>query len=131
VTNTIRLLQLPPPVQRLLAEERISAGHARSLLTLDEEEAQEALALRVAAEGLSVRQVEDLVRGYRDGAGGGAAATSTPEPDPRLAEVQEALADALGTRVRIQPGKRKGKLVIEFASEDDLTRIVDVIVGRT
>lgn len=131
VTNTIRLLQLPPPVQRLLAEGRISAGHARSLLTLEDEEAQEALAVRVAGEGLSVRQVEDLVRGYREGGDGAARVRAAPEPDPRMAEAQETLADRLGTRVRIQTGKRKGKVVIEFASEEDLARIVDVIVGGT
>lgn len=128
VTNTIRLLQLAPAVQRLVGEGRLSAGHARALLTLDDAEGQEALALRVAAEGLSVRQVEELVRTYR---AGGAPATerAAPEPDPRTAQVEELLADALATRVRVQRGRRKGKIVIEFGSAEDLDRIVSAIAG--
>lgn len=129
VTNTIRLLQLPPPVQRLLAEGRLSAGHARPLLSLEEEEAQEALALRVTAEGLSVRQVEELVRGYREGPARDGTPQAVPERDPRLAEAEELLAEALATRVRVERGKRKGKVVIEFGSDEDLVRIVESIAG--
>ncbi|HEX6208780.1 MAG TPA: ParB/RepB/Spo0J family partition protein [Actinomycetota bacterium] len=128
VTNTIRLLQLPPPVQRLVGEGRLSAGHARALLALDDVEGQEALALRVAAEGLSVRQVEELVRTYRGGGERGAE-RAAPEPDPRAVQVEELLGDALATRVRIQRGRRKGKIVIEFGSDDDLDRIVSAIAG--
>lgn len=128
VTNTIRLLQLPPAVQRLVGEGRLSAGHARALLTLEDAEGQEALALRVAAEGLSVRQVEELVRAYRGGRAG-AAERATPEPDPRSVQLEELLGDALATRVRVQRGRRKGKIVIEFGSDEDLDRIVSAIAG--
>jgi ParB family chromosome partitioning protein len=128
VTNTIRLLQLPPAVQRLVGEGRLSAGHARALLTLEDPEGQEALALRVAAEGLSVRQVEELARTYRGG-GAGAAERRAPEPDPRAAQLEELLGDALATKVRVQRGRRKGKIVIEFGSDEDLDRIVSSIAG--
>lgn len=128
VTNTIRLLQLAPAVQRLVGEGRLSAGHARALLALEDPEGQEALALRVAAEELSVRQVEDLVRSYRSG-GAGRGARAAPEPDPRSAQLEELLADALATRVRVQRGRRKGKIVIEFGSDEDLDRIVSAIAG--
>lgn len=131
VSNTMRLLQLPPQVQRLVSEGRISAGHARALLALQDQEAQEALALRIAAEGLSVRQVEALVASYaggRDGKGSGAAARASGG-DPRVAEVEELLSDALATTVRVQPGRRKGKIVIQYGSEEDLERIVGSIAG--
>ena len=131
VTNTMRLLHLPPDAQRLLAEGKLSAGHARALLALEDEEAQAALALRVAAEGLSVRQVEELVRGYAGAGGGGAAAVKeAPAKDPRVAQIEELLGDALATKVTLQRGRRRGKLVIEFASDSDLARIVGIIAGE-
>ena len=130
VTNMIRLLQLPPGVQRLVAEGRLSAGHARPLLSLQDPEAQEALALRVAAGGLSVRQVEELVSSYSRGIGGRTGGRDGATRDPRLAEVEDLLADTLATKVRVQMGKRKGKVVIEFGSDDDLSRIVGVITGE-
>ena len=128
VANTIRLLSLPPDVQRLLAEGRIQAGHARALLGLPDDEARSALALRVAAEGLSVRQVEDLVRGYAD-APRRAAPRGSAGPDPVLAEVEEILSEQLAARVRVTMGKRKGKIMVEFGSREDLDRIVSEIVG--
>lgn len=131
VTNTIRLLQLPGEVQRLLAEGSITAGHARALLALPDPEAQVSMGQRVAAEGLSVRQTEELVKSY---AGGAARARPRPGPVPRQAEVlqaEELLADRLSTRVRIQVGKRKTKVIIEIGSKDDLNRVVDLIAGGT
>jgi len=128
VANTIRLLSLPPDVQRLLAEGRIQAGHARALLGLPDDEARSALALRVAAEGLSVRQVEDLVRGFAEGPQR-AAPRSSAGPDPALAEVEEILSEQLAARVRVTMGKRKGKIMVEFGSKEDLDRIVSEIVG--
>ncbi len=128
VANTIRLLSLPPDVQRLLAQGRIQAGHARALLGLPDDEARSALALRVAAEGLSVRQVEDLVRGYAEAPRRGAARASAG-PDPVLAEVEEILSEQLAARVRVTMGKRKGKIMVEFGSREDLDRIVSEIVG--
>jgi ParB family transcriptional regulator, chromosome partitioning protein len=129
VTNTIRLLTLPPDVQRLLAEARIQAGHARALLGLPDDEARSTIALRVAAEGLSVRQVEDLVRSYSEHPAATPNTPSAPSPDPMLAEVQEILSEQLATRVSVTLGRRKGKIIVEFSSKEDLDRIVSEIIG--
>jgi ParB family chromosome partitioning protein len=127
VTNTIRLLSLPPDVQRLLAQGRIQAGHARALLGLADDEARSTIALRIAAEGLSVRQVEDLVRTYSRPVG--ARRGGPRPPDPALAEVEDLLADRLGTRVRVSMGRKKGRIVVEFGSPEDLDRIVAAIAA--
>jgi ParB family chromosome partitioning protein len=127
VANTIRLLNLPGEVQRLLAEGALTAGHARALLSLEDGEAQTTLAVRIAAEGLSVRQTETLVKSYV----AHPSARSTPVAkvlDPKLLQIEEALADALGTRVHVQRTRRKGKVVIEFGSKADLDRIATRIV---
>lgn len=127
VANTIRLLSLPGDVQVLLAEQKIQAGHARALLGLPDDEARSTLALRAAAEGLSVRQVEDIVRNY--------SARQIAEPgtgravDPMLSEIEELLSEQLATRVMVMVGKRKGKIVVEFATKEDLDRIVSEIIG--
>jgi ParB family transcriptional regulator, chromosome partitioning protein len=127
VANTIRLLNLPADVQRLVAEGSLSAGHARALLSLEDSDAQTTLGLRIAAEGLSVRQTEELVRSYVVHQ-----ATRTeaePKPvDPKLLQIEEALADSLGTRVRIQRSRRKGRIVIDFGSKADLGRIAAAIL---
>jgi ParB family chromosome partitioning protein len=139
IANTIRLLQLPADVQRLLAERKIQAGHGRALLSLGDGEAQSTLAVRIAAEDLSVREVEELVRNYLEHPAGVAAAAgeavaaraaSSPAASP-LAEVEEVLAEQLATRVTIQmgSGRKRGKVVIEFGSADDLDRIVSEIIG--
>jgi ParB family chromosome partitioning protein len=123
VANTIRLLQLPPEVQNLLADGSLQAGHARALLALEDPEAQKSLALRVAAEGLSVRQVEALVKSYAEGPA--RPVTESPKPrDARLLQAEEALSDALETRVSIRRARRKGKIVIDFGSRADMDRIV-------
>ena len=129
IANTIRLLNLPSQVQELLGEGRITAAHGRALLSLDDPEGQTALAQRIAAEGLSVRQTEELVRTYsgQQKQVGGAVA-ERPARDAKLMQIEEALGDALGTRVRVQRAKRKGKIIIEFGSKGDLERIVDLIV---
>jgi ParB family chromosome partitioning protein len=129
VTNTIRLLQLPAEVQRLLAERKISAGHARALLSLPNAEAQAALGLRAAAEELSVREVEDLVRAYSEPSVQRAAPEAAPPSESTFAEAEEILSEQLQTRVLIQMGKRRGKIVVEFGSGEDLERIVSEIVG--
>lgn len=127
VSNTLRLLKLPPLVQRRLAAGVLSAGHARAMLALTDAAAMERLAQRIVAEGLSVRSVEEIVAV-------GAGSTTKPRKRPRagarrprLDDVAAALADHLDTRVTIALGQRKGKVVVEFASVEDLNRILGVI----
>jgi ParB family chromosome partitioning protein len=130
VTNTIRLLHLPPEVQQLVVERRISAGHARALLSLSDAEAQVSLALRAAAEQLSVREVEELVRTYtRPAPAPAAAAKKKKTASVSFGEAEEILSEQLQTRVHIQMGKRRGKIIVEFGSGDDLDRIISEIVG--
>ncbi len=133
IANTIRLLQLPPDVQQLLTDGRIQAGHARALLTLGDHEAQSVLALRIAAQDLSVREVEDVVRRAIEAPAEAPATASRGKdpatPDTSLAEVEELLSEQLATRVQIQMGKKRGRVMIEFGSADDLERIVSEIIG--
>ena len=133
IANTIRLLALPLEVQQLLADDRLSAGHARALLALGEPEAITSLSLRVVAEDLSVRETEDIVRRYVEGpAQKEPTAKETklvPEEDPNLAEVEEILSEQLATRVSIRMSRKRGQVVIDFGSADDLERIVSEIVG--
>jgi ParB family transcriptional regulator, chromosome partitioning protein len=129
ITNMIRLLKLPIPVQRRVAAGVLSAGHARALLSLEAgPEAQEELAGRIVAEGLSVRATEEAVTL----ANRGGPATPTPQRRkpiqmPGLQDVAERLSSAFDTRVTVSLGKRKGKIVVEFASVDDLQRIIDMM----
>src|SRR5437867_3355828 len=131
VANTIRLLGLPADVQQLLAQRRIQAGHGRALLALGDGEAQRSLALRAAAEDLSVREVEEVVRRFVDQPAAEATpARSTPRDEAiSLAEGEEILSEQLATRVSIQMGRKRGRIVIEFGSADDLERIVSEIIG--
>ena len=132
IANTIRLLQLPLEAQQLLTDARIQAGHARALLALGDGDAVNTLALRVAAEDLSVRETEDLVRRYLEPPAVKEASTdiaTTPSTDAGMAEVEEILSEQLATRVQIQYGKKRGRVIIEFGSVDDLERIVSEIVG--
>jgi ParB family transcriptional regulator, chromosome partitioning protein len=129
VANTIRLLNLPAEVQALVAEGSLTAGHARALLALEDPEAQVALAVRIAGEGLSVRQTENLVRSYAAHPAAGPETEAKPI-DPRLLQAEEALGDALGTRVRVQRTRRKGRIIIDFGSMGDLDRIATVILGQ-
>jgi ParB family transcriptional regulator, chromosome partitioning protein len=129
ISNTIRLLRLPPTVQRRIAAGVISAGHARALLAIDDPASQERLAERVVAEGLSVRTVEEL------------ATVGEPADRPRrqrhpkmiapkVKDVADRLSDHFDTRVRVELGRTKGKIVIEFATIDDLERIVALIESQ-
>ena len=128
VSNTLRLLRLPPHVQRRVAAGVLSAGHARALLALDDPEAMDRLATRIVAEGLSVRAVEEIVAvGEADGRERTRVARPRRPVAPGLSEIADRLSDRLETRVRIESGKAKGKVTIEFATLDDLRRIVDVI----
>jgi ParB family chromosome partitioning protein len=140
ITNTLRLLGLPPAIQHLLADGKLSAGHARALLATPDRTLQESLARQAADEGWSVRAVEEAVR-----AGGAVATdddrgtTTAPEPAPEhdgagvapttrlrppgLLELEELLADHLDTRVAVQMGAKRGRISIEFADLEDLERI--------
>lgn len=129
ISNMIRLLRLPIPVQRRVAAGVLSAGHARALLSLDAgPEAQEELAARIVAEGLSVRATEEAVT-LANRADGPSSAPQRRKPIqmPGLQDVAERLSGAFDTRVMVSLGKRKGKIVVEFGSVEDLQRIVDLM----
>ena len=127
ISNTLRLLKLPPAVQRRVAAGVLSAGHARALLGLSEEAAQERLATRIVAEGLSVRSVEEIVSigGAEEDAGAHRGSARARRPvAPKLEVLADRLADRFETRVKVDLGRAKGRIVVEFASVDDLERIV-------
>ena len=131
VANLLRLFQLPPHVQRLIADGQVSTGHAKALLGTPDRSFQESLARRIAAEGLTVRETEEAVR-QRNGparkppaADGGAAGGRLRAPG--LLELEELLADQLDTRVKIDIGPKRGRVVIEFADLEDLERIYRVM----
>lgn len=131
ITNTLRLLKLPPLVARRVAAGVLSAGHARALLGMADGGAMERMAQRIVAEGLSVRSVEELVAlGEDEGRG----TPNRPRPGarrPQLDDLAADLSDRLDTRVRIALGARKGRLTVEFASVEDLNRILDVMHLRS
>ena len=126
ISNTLRLLSLPPAVQKRVAAGVISAGHARALLSLEEPTAQERLAQRIVAEGLSVRTVEEIVALGGDGPTKAAARRPmTAKPvAPALRHLSDRLSDLFETKVKVEMGQKKGKIVVEFATIDDLERIV-------
>jgi ParB family transcriptional regulator, chromosome partitioning protein len=129
ISNTLRLLRLSPSVQRRVASGVLSAGHARALLAVADGEHQDRLAQRVVAEGISVRGLEELVAvGDLSSEPGRRPGRSRPNA-PGLSELGDRLGDRLDTRVRVDLGKSKGRIVVEFASMDDLRRIVDIIDG--
>ncbi len=129
ITNTLRLFQLPPAIQRLVAEAQLTEGHARALLGTPDRAFQEALARRVVAEGLSVRAVEEAVRARSQPAPrapGGAAAGGQPGRrlrPPGLLELEELLSQHLDTTVKVDMGAKKGRVIIDFASLEDLERL--------
>jgi ParB family transcriptional regulator, chromosome partitioning protein len=129
ITNMIRLLRLPIAVQRRVAAGVLSAGHARALLGLEgTPEQQEELAARIVAEGLSVRATEEAVTlANRDNTAAPSAPRRKPIHMPGLQDVAEKLSTAFDTRVTVSLGKRKGKIVVEFGSVEDLQRIVDLM----
>jgi len=125
ISNTIRLLKLSPAVQRRVAAGILSAGHARALLAIEDADRQDRLAGRVVAEGISVRGLEELIAVGE--ATPRAAARRKRPTAPALADLAARLSDRLDTRVRVDLGKRKGKITVEFASIPDLERIVDLL----
>ena len=130
ITNTMRLLNLPPSVQRKVAAGIISAGHARALLSLTDEKEIENLANRIVAEGLTVRAVEEIVATGAAKVKGGSV-RSGKIIAPKLKEVSDQLSDYLDTRVNVELGKQKGKIVIEFATIEDLERINNKIQKKS
>lgn len=134
ISNTLRLFQLPPSVQKLVGEGQLTAGHARALLGTPDRAFQESLARRIVAEQLSVRAVEDAVRARNELGGAGA---TPPDPanaeqeghkssrlrPPGVLELEELLSEHLATRVRVDVGASRGKVVVEFATLEDLERI--------
>lgn len=129
ISNTLRLLNLPPSVQRRVAAGVLSAGHARALLGLKDAEAIEKLAARIVAEGLSVRSVEEIVAvGLADKPKPGKPAkTKATISAPGLAELGERMSAKLDTRVTVAVGQKRGKVIIEFATLEDLRRVVEII----
>ena len=125
ISNTLRLLNLPPVVQKRVAAGVISAGHARALLSLDDPLAQERLAQRIVAEGLSVRSVEEIVALGDDRLEKQPRKPTTAKPvAPALRHLSDRLSDLFETRVKVEMGRSKGKITVEFATIDDLERIV-------
>jgi ParB family chromosome partitioning protein len=150
VTNSLRLLQLPAGAKRSLAEGEITAGHARALLGTPDRALQEQLVNRIVAEGLTVRNVEDLIRGgERPGANGaaepegqtaasdgGTTGTTTAKPpgarklpEPGVLELEDLLSEHLSTRVKVEMHNRRGRLLVEFATLEDLERIYRAMMG--
>jgi ParB family transcriptional regulator, chromosome partitioning protein len=128
ISNTLRLLKLPASVQRRVAAGVLSAGHARALLGLPSGDAIERLAQRIVAEGLSVRTVEEIVAlGDMNGDDPTPARRRNKPVAPRLVDLADRLSDRFETRVKVDLGKSKGKITVEFASLDDLERIVTLM----
>ncbi len=124
VSNTLRLFQLPPSIQKLVSEAQLSAGHARALLATPDRAFQEALARRAVVEDLSVREVEDAVRARSDPPPPpGEVPEGRPLRPPGLLELEELLCERLDTRVKVSMGAKRGRVVIEFATLEDLERI--------
>lgn len=126
IANTLRLLDLPAKIQRHLEENLISMGHAKSLLMLEDEKEQAKLCDRILKKGLSVRQSELAARVM----GGGAASPVRRKKDIHIASIEEKLQHRFGTRVRILQGKKRGKVVIEYFSQEDLNRVLGILSGE-
>jgi ParB family chromosome partitioning protein len=126
ITNTLRLLNLPASTQRKVAAGVLSAGHARALLMLESEVEIERLANRIIAEGLSVRATEEIVSSYQPAKATGKIRAGKLL-SPRISEIANELSDQLDTTVKVELGKKKGKIVIEFATYEDLERIVTLL----
>ncbi len=129
ISNTLRLLRLSPAVQRRVAAGVLSAGHARALLAVEDPEVQDRLAQRVVAEGISVRGLEEIVA-VRDTEGPAPRVTRRKPVAPGLADLADRLSDRFETRVKVDLGKSKGRITVEFASLDDLQRIVEIMDPR-
>lgn len=128
IANSMRLLELPTPIQKLLIERKISGAHGKALLGLQGNPFQARVAARVATEKLSVRETETLVKRFQQMTGA-ETGTGSRASVAELPEAQRTLADHLQTRVRVEMGKRKGKIVLDFVSLEELERLVAIITG--
>ena len=136
ISNSLRLLNLPPAVQQRIADRQLSAGHARALLALDDAEEREQLAERIVTDGLSVRAVEDAVRAAletRQEGRGGNGEPSSPASRTRspYEDLQRRLGDALATKVTITGSRRRGRVVIDYAGTQDLERLLQILSRGT
>jgi len=141
VANTLRLLALPTSIQRLVSENRLSAGHARAVLSIEDADQQVAIAEQIVADELTVRQAEELVKSLTvsdvdDEDDDAAAGDSSPATssigstrDPAVLELEELLSERLSTKVNVSLGSKRGKIVIDYADLDDLERIYHLING--
>jgi ParB family chromosome partitioning protein len=136
VTNALRLLQLPDPVQALVAERRLSPGHARALLKIEGEAGRGEAAQRCIREGWSVRQIEEFTRSPKPARPApqpetGAGEKKAPEIDPNVRAVEEELQEIFGTKVRIaSKGRGKGQIELEYYSDEDLQRLYELMSAR-
>ena len=130
ISNTLRLLKLTPTVQKRVAASVLSAGHARALVAVSNSEIQDRLAQRVVAEGLSVRALEEIVTVEPDGKRRPARRSGAKLHSPRVAELAGRLSDRFDTRVKVDLGRSKGKITVEFATVEDLERIVELMDPR-
>jgi ParB family chromosome partitioning protein len=124
VTNSLRLLELPEEIKVFVADGHLQAGHARALLQIRDPDKRLAVARRAVQKGLTVRQIEELARAEPT-----SASTREREPKRRYPDLEESLADHLGTEVRIETGRGRGRVTISFGSRDDLHRIVELLLG--
>ena len=130
ISNTIRLLRLPVPVQRRVAAGVLSAGHARALLSLPDPDDQEQLAARIVAEGLSVRGAEEAVTLIAGQAAPRRRNAQVKRVIPGLEDLAVTLSDTFDTRVRLELGRTKGRIVVEFATQEDLRRIMTIMAPQ-
>lgn len=130
ITNSLRLLELPTDIQKMLIERKLTAAHGKALLGLQGNPFQQRVARRVAEEKLSVRETEELVRKFQQMTGTEPGTSKTASRPSAVTEAQRALSDHLQTRVRVEVGKRKGKIVMDFVSLDELDRLMEIILGR-
>jgi len=129
IANAVRLLNLPAQIQRAVEERRLSEGHARCLLAISDQGEQLRVAAAIIANGLNVRQAEELVKGTTRNVSRETIRRRTPEDDPDAVRLTQRLGERLGTRVKLSGSVRKGKLEIEYYSTEDLDRILEIILG--
>lgn len=126
ISNTLRLMKLPTPVQRRVAAGVLSAGHARALLALADPLEQERMAQRIVAEGLSVRSTEELIALHSADRPERRRRVPRPQSD-RALQIQEDLTDHFDTKVKVTMGRNRGRIVIEFGDQEDLSRVLNII----